>query len=217
MRHNKMDIPESIVKSGLNQAWNQLAGLDPEKVCLRSGADFFPKKHSYALTCFQQPINVCLNEQSIRSSTEIGSLLTTSLAELFNLSTLWYLVQARDAVCSDRLVHPTELPGGDMFAKGTHILPLDSVASRFGQDPEGFARTGARLGADALDFGDTALKLWPFPRVPVILVLWLKDDEFPARATLLLDSTAHLHLPMDILWSTSMLSLQLLLRVAKSP
>lgn len=207
-----MDIPENIVKSGLDQAWARLADLDPEAVCLRSGAGYDPGTQSYMLDCFQQPVAIWTEHQSLQASTRVGSLLTIELAELFNLSAIWYLVQARDGVCSERLVHPTELPGGDMFAKGTHILPLDKLASRFGEDPEAFRQTGARLGASPLDFGDLALKLWPFPRVPVILVLWLKDEEFPARATLLLDSTAHLHLPMDILWSTAMLSLQLMLR-----
>jgi len=211
-----MDIPESIVKSGLDQAWSRLAELAPEAVCLRSGADYDERNNAYVLECFQQRIMAAPAEKAITSSTALGQLLTHTLDELFSLSCIWYLVQARDAVCSDRLVHPTELPGGDMFAKGTHILPLDKVASIFGEGPDTFRQTGIMLGAEILDFGDIALKLWPFPRIPITLVLWLKDEEFPARATLLLDSTAHLHLPMDILWSTSMLSLQLLLRVAKS-
>jgi hypothetical protein len=207
-----MDIPDSIVKSGLDQAWSRLAHLDPENVCLRSGADYDPQKQCYALDCFQQPITVCLEDRTIRTSTEVGGVLTSDLAELFNLSLVWYLVQSRDAVCSGRLVHPTQLPGGDMFAKGTHILPLDRVASRYGEDPGTFAKSGKLLHASPLDLGDAALELWPFPRVPVTLVLWLKDEEFPARTTLLLDSTGHLHLPMDILWSTAMFTLQLMLR-----
>jgi len=44
------------------------------------------------------------------------------------------------------------------------------------------------------------------PRIPVILVLWLADDEFQPRADLLLDSTCEIQLPLDIIWSMAMLS-----------
>jgi hypothetical protein len=39
------------------------------------------------------------------------------------------------------------------------------------------------------------------------LLLWKKDPEFTARAGLLFDSSARLHLPVDVIWSTAMMSL----------
>jgi hypothetical protein len=42
--------------------------------------------------------------------------------------------------------------------------------------------------------------------VPVTLTLWLADEEFPARAGILFDSTCGLQLPTDILWSLARLS-----------
>jgi hypothetical protein len=44
------------------------------------------------------------------------------------------------------------------------------------------------------------------PRIPVTLILWLKDEEFHPRADLLLDSTCELQLPLDIIWSIAMMS-----------
>jgi hypothetical protein len=35
------------------------------------------------------------------------------------------------------------------------------------------------------------------PRVPVAVLWWDADDEFPARAELLFDQTAPKHLPID--------------------
>jgi hypothetical protein len=40
----------------------------------------------------------------------------------------------------------------------------------------------------------------------VTVTLWLADEEFPARAGLLLDSICGLQLPTDILWSLARLS-----------
>ncbi|MFW6216802.1 MAG: hypothetical protein ACOC3Y_03155 [Desulfohalobiaceae bacterium] len=36
----------------------------------------------------------------------------------------------KDAQCTQRLLKPQDLPGGDIFAKGSHVLPLDELASR---------------------------------------------------------------------------------------
>ncbi len=44
------------------------------------------------------------------------------------------------------------------------------------------------------------------PKIPVTLILWLQDEEFPARADLLFDSSCELHVPIDIIWSIAMMS-----------
>ncbi|MBM4049010.1 MAG: DUF3786 domain-containing protein, partial [Planctomycetes bacterium] len=47
--------------------------------------------------------------------------------------------------------------------------------------------------------GDLAFVFPLLPRLPVTLVLWLADDEFPARLSFLFDRTACEHLPFDAL------------------
>lgn len=54
-------------------------------------------------------------------------------------------------------------------------------------------------------YGDASIELFPFPRMPVTIILWEKDDEFPARADLVFDSTCEMQLPIDIIWSIAML------------
>jgi hypothetical protein len=50
--------------------------------------------------------------------------------------------------------------------------------------------------------GDAAICLPVFARVPVTLILWEKDDEFPAEIKVNFDSTVSGHLPLDIIWAT---------------
>jgi len=42
--------------------------------------------------------------------------------------------------------------------------------------------------------------------VPVTIILWVEDDEFPARADMFFDATCEQHLPTDVIWSTAMTS-----------
>ncbi|MBF0538534.1 MAG: DUF3786 domain-containing protein [Nitrospirae bacterium] len=110
-----------------------------------------------------------------------------------------------DIPLSERLVPPEGLKGGEMFFKGAHALPLDKLAARFGADRDGFLDRGIALGGEVVSLGDVAIRVSPFPRVPVVLILWLKDDEFPARVNLLFDSTCEFHLPLDMNWNVAMM------------
>jgi hypothetical protein len=49
------------------------------------------------------------------------------------------------------------------------------------------------------------------PRIPVTLILWLSDKEFPAQADFLFNSTCEIQLPLDILWSIAMMSVLVML------
>jgi hypothetical protein len=71
---------------------------------------------------------------------------------------------------------------------------------------------GARFGGVPAHHGDAALELRPLPKVPTTVILWTEDDEFPARADLLFDASAPLHLPLDILWSAAMMTVLVLIQ-----
>jgi hypothetical protein len=71
----------------------------------------------------------------------------------------------------------------------------------FGEDREAFLSAGRSLNGKVRDLGDAAICLPVLPRVPVTLILWEKDDEFPAKVTVNFDSTISSHLPLDIIWA----------------
>ena len=65
-------------------------------------------------------------------------------------------------------------------------------------------------GGSQLDYGDMSLELLPFPRAPVVLIVWTGDEEFPSNASLLLDRRCTAHLPIDVLWSTAMTAIEMM-------
>ena len=91
------------------------------------------------------------------------------------------------------------------------MLPLDKLAERYGNDKAGFIEKGKKLNGNLMNYGDASVELLPLPGIPVTLILWLSDDEFPARADLLFDSTCEQRLPLDILWSIAMMSVLVIL------
>jgi len=193
--------------AGENKAWELLAARDPAGVCARAGAAFNPGDGTYRVPSFGREFTVDPAERRILGRAPDGEVFLTRYDSLFRLSLLWYLLKATAARPSGRLVKPAGLPGGDIFLKGSHVLPLDTLAAKYATHPEAFLDTGAALGGIAAAYGNAAFVLSPLPKVPATVILWTEDDEFPARADLLFDSTCSQHLPLDILWSVALMSI----------
>jgi hypothetical protein len=195
-----------MTSSGEEKAWEILRGLDPSVVCRNASVAFDEKGGYYILRSFCTDFSISPEERVIRSLTPIGETIITKYSYFFIHSCLWYLINVKDISLSGKLIKPNNIKGGEMFFRGSHALPLDNVAKIYGDDKEAFIEKGVELCAEVLNYGDASINLLPVPRIPVILILWLKDEEFPSRADLLLDSTCELQLPLDIIWSIAMMS-----------
>lgn len=196
--------------TGEENAWRNLSILNPSDVCKRTGA-FYDRNGNYILKSFGMDFSIAPQKHEIKSKQPEGESLLKKYSYFFNLSVLCYLINARDISLSGKLVKPINLKGGEIFFRGTHILPLDKIVEKYGHDREGFIDKGRGLNGRILGYGDTSVELLPLPRIPVTLILWLSDDEFPARTDLIFDSTCDQHLPLDIIWSVAMLSVLVML------
>ena len=195
-----------MISSGEEKAWQTLKSLDPAEVCKNAAVLYDEINSYYIVKSFCRDFHVSPGEKVIKSRDATGEAVIKKYGYFFIHSCLWHLVHAKDIPFSGRLLKPVNIKGGEIFFRGSHVLPLDNLAKRYGDNKEGFKKKGRELCAEALDYGDASCKLFPMPRIPVTLVLWLADDEFPPRADLLLDSTCEMQLPLDIIWSMAMLS-----------
>jgi hypothetical protein len=191
---------------GTESAWITLEKLPREEVCMRADARCTPDGEAYLLSCFGQEITIRPCRREMTADTPAGEVLLNRFRYFSELAILWYLASAKAIPPSGRLIRPSDLKAGQIFATGSHVLPLDKLAQKYGSNVQGFLERGRVLGGEAAGLGDAALRLLPFPRVPVALVLWKECEEFRARTDLLFDSTCELQFPQDIVWATAMLS-----------
>ncbi|MGP8321936.1 MAG: DUF3786 domain-containing protein [Methanosarcinaceae archaeon] len=197
--------------TGEEQAWNILKKLDPIEVCIRAQTAFDKMSDQYILKSFGFEIFISLKDQTISTHSTAGELLLNRLGYFSKLSIPWYLITAKNIPFSNELVRPTSMPGGQMYLTGSHVLPLEGIIKKYDGDIGEFIKRCKKLGGKPASHGDASLQLFPFPRVPVTLILWEHDNEFPARADILFDSTCKSHLPIDMIWSTAMMSLLMML------
>ncbi len=196
---------------GEDKAWEILRGLDPKEVCRNARAEYDEGVGRYVLRSFGMDICADPTNKNFCSDATGTDLLLNRLGYFSRLSFIWYLVGAKDIGFSDKLIQPANLNGGQIFFRGSHVLPLDKLADRYAKDVEGFLKKGESLDGKRAQYGDVAVRLFPLPRVPVLLILWGEDEEFPARAEILFDSSCEYHLALDVLWSVAMMSILIMM------
>ena len=198
---------------GEGKAWDTLESLSPREVCESAGVSFDPASEAYRVRAFGTDFLVSVRERTITAaSDDAGHLFLGRLKDFFRLSVLWYLTSAKHIPLTEKLVKPVDIKGGQRFSAGTHVLPTEKIAERFGTDREGFIRQGSLFGGEEVPYGDAAVRLYALPRVPVTVILWLEDQEFPARVDILFDSTCNFQLSLsDIVWAVAMMSAMVML------
>jgi len=58
----------------------------------------------------------------------------------------------------------------------------------FGEQPHELINIAVKLGGHTVDLGDVAVSINAFSRVPITIVLWQSDEEFPAQGNILFDA-----------------------------
>jgi hypothetical protein len=192
---------------GEKKAWEMLRRLDPAAVRGNAAVLFDQTLNQYVVRSFCWDFLIDPLKKSVRACDQSGEGVLKRHGYFFMHSCLWYLVHAKDIPLTGKLIKPANLRGGELFFRGSHVLPLESLADKYSDNRKSFMSRGKELCAASVNFGDASLQLLPLPRIPVTLILWLHDEEFPARADLLFDSSCEMQVPIDILWSLAMLSL----------
>lgn len=202
-----MEIVPIKIDAGEEKAWQEVCGLSREDICRRTVSTYDEKAGAFILRCFGTDFQIGPCEMKIACQSAQGAIFFNKLKSFFRLTVLCYMASAKDIPLSGRLIRPVDVKGGHRFSSGTHVLPLEAVAARYATDKEGFISRGRDLGAEIVTgYGDACLRLYPLPRVPVTLVLWLKDDEFPEKADLFFDSTCEFQLcRSDTIWASALM------------
>lgn len=192
------------------QFWERLAGLPREETARRAKCRYLADSDSFAVPLLSTDYLVDPTRRTIRlvQGSEDGSV-----GYLQQLCLLAYLVDAKDLPPAGQLISVEKLDPGGFFFRGSHRLPLERLASVFGSDPQLLHRVGRVLNAVPRGFGDAAAELSVLPRIPLTLIIWAADEEFPARASILFDQNVVRQLPLDVLFAAAALTIDVLLRM----
>jgi hypothetical protein len=214
-------VPASseVPASARGKLWTELKALDPYQVAARAAVSFDhggreDGESIYTVRFLDRDFSVSLSREIVAAGAE-GSGEDTGSDGNYDLLLLTYLVHACNTPIQHRWISEKDLPGGSLFFQGIHALPLNSLAERFGSDAPGFREACRRIGGKALSYGDASFSFLALPRVPLGLVLWEKDEEFPARVTALFDRSLPSHFPLDVVLSLVHCTVRRIMRVER--
>lgn len=189
--------------------WRQLLELDGDKVAQRAKCRHSAEPLCYIISLLNSEYTVNLSEKKILSTKH------SEQAGFFEeICILAYLINAKDIPPADKLTRAEALPGGQFFFRGLHNLDTEKLEKAFGECPERLYKIADEFGANRCEFGDASIKLNVLPRIPLTIVIWQKDEEFPARASVLFDETAAKQMPLDALWTAANIAIKALTKAA---
>lgn len=180
------------------ELWNSLKAMNPAEVCRRSLASYDKARGGYRLRILKRDYLI-LPESGVVQGVDTSSPHTFGFCLL--VAVLNYLICAEEIPLSDNWISEKQFPSGPLFFRGPHTMPTKEIEQKFGQDPNGFSSACLACRGTKVEGGDLAFELPVFPRIPVKLILWLADEEFPARVSYLFDRTANVHLKLDALYA----------------
>jgi hypothetical protein len=178
------------------QYWDRLRGLSPDDVVLRSQCSLIRPSGYYALEVMGTTIWVDSQHEQFLSPGEKKMTLRTECA----LALVSYLIEARNVPLCGRWVSEKDLKGGEMFFRGPHLFPVKPLEDKFGKDGDRFLQAGEKFGGKDVPGADVSFQVMALPRIPIQMLLWLADEDFPARITFLFDATIEEHLPLDVIF-----------------
>jgi Domain of unknown function (DUF3786) len=124
---------------------------------------------------------------------------------------LHYLMAAEFPDLSRQWVSYREIPGASFYFGAFIKRAVDPLKKVFGQNITGFTRSAEKLKASKIENGDAGFEFRMLPAVPLQLILWEGDDEFPAEANILFDKTiGRILSPEDIAWLAGMVVYRLI-------
>jgi len=177
----------------LDAGWNRLRSQDPKTLAEDAGAEWSPDRHALRLQVVDRECIVELSTREIRWAGGVGADVGPHLRILI----LHYLAGAGNAQLANQLATFREFAGGDLYYPAFQSRAIDAVVRAFGTAPEVLRRTGERLGAEPVKTGSVGFKVHFFPKLPIVVVLWLGDEEVPTSANVLFDASAGEILPTE--------------------
>jgi hypothetical protein len=124
---------------------------------------------------------------------------------------LHYLMAESARKPSGKWIAYREIPGAQFYFSAFVKRAIEPLKNTFGRNPAGLQKAARQLKGVTVETGDAGFEFPIFPKVPLQLILWVGDNEFPSEANILFDETIGEFLsPEDVAWMAGMLVYRLI-------
>jgi len=177
----------------LKGAWDRAAYLSTKHLAETLGLTTVPGTKTLILRIMDKD---CAIDLESRIMTYLGQGEQEVTPHL-QILVLHYLEGAGRAQLANRLVTFRDFEGGAIYYPAFKARTMDVIVKEFGDKPDLLKRIGEAMRGESVDVGSVGFKVDFFSRVPVVVVLWLGDEEVPPAANMLFDANTGKVLPTE--------------------
>ncbi len=176
--------------------YQELAGADPEWLCRNGRCRYLAEDGCYLLHLWG--VDLSIDPGRGRVLLPAGHL---GMHDYFSLFAIYYLLHAGDVPPRGEWISEKDLAGGATFFRGPHLLPTALISDRFGNSLDLLDQHCRALGGAPLAMADRSWLFTIAADIPLALLYWRGDDEFPAEGKLLYDRSISQLLSLDIVYA----------------
>ena len=174
-------------------ASEQLDGIkDFKEQCRKSGARYIESEKSAIIDYLNRSYRISVPDGEI---TLVDNTESVPIRE--KILILHYFLRATGKPLSNNLITYKELHEGINYYPTFFKRAIEPVINNFKDEPQKLLETAAVIGGIKFSYGDTAVKINALPYVPLTIVLWQGDNEFPPDGNIMFDSTISDYLPTE--------------------
>jgi Domain of unknown function (DUF3786) len=190
----------------------QLSSKDPTTLAMHTGASLehgAGREINLVFHLLGEELRLHLPEYEIRRRSGQPPV------ELHQLLALYYFAWADGTPLSGRWISFAELPDGRFYNPAFQSYTGAELGRAFGNDLPALESAASQLHGILQPLGDRGYAFNVLPRLPLLLVCWTGDDDFPPACQLLFDASAPHYLPTDGCAITGSLLTRRLLKAAR--
>lgn len=177
--------------------FQELVDQNPEDICRRAPCKYDETKRAYTLRVWGDEYAVCPHEFKIDRISKDSH----NPHKYLYLFIIYYLLRSKEIEISNEWISDKDIPGGSTFFRGPHEIPTHLICGQYGNDIETFRKRCEQAHGTSLDMADAAYRFMITAHIPVAILYWKGDSEFPPEAKVLYDKTITEHLSSDIIFA----------------
>ena len=189
-----MKLAEKEQESGLNRRVNslrvELQDRDPISLAQNTGALYANGR--FQLDVWNRKVTI-----SERDFVAIDAQSGHTCDALTQAMLAYYFHTSDGTAIKGEWIAFRDLPDGQFYASAFQGYTGNKLAIVFGNKIEAFTDAAYEVDGNSQPIGDATYQFQALPRVPVAVVCWLGDEDFPTSYRVLFDRSIDHHLPTD--------------------
>jgi len=194
--------------------WDALRQADPREITGRALVEYDLEESVYVVPFLNTAVLCYPETEEIEVLGRPGDF---SNDFQLSLVVLHYLLYSRDKPLANKWVSEKDLPGGGLFFTAAHTLPMEPLTCAFDARPGLLDAAARSIGGEKVNMGGLSYRFRILPRIPILMIFWIRDEEFEPSSHVLFDETIGAHFSLlDLVYALVNVFVDVLLDSAAS-